>query len=218
MRGNVIGHNYFHDITGPGLCGAQAVYLDDQSSGSVVTDNIFVNVQRAVFIGGGRDNTVRNNLFVDCREGVAIDGRGLDSKPVWRNQTFVELRKRLAAMNPDQPPYATRYPQLAQIKPYLADEATSKGVPPEGNVVQRNLFVGPGESLHFSWHATPEMVAAADNTVVPTRAEAGFVDPTDPAKGDFDLRPDSPALKAGWVPIPFAAIGPRTGRGAVGDR
>ncbi len=209
MRGNRVQHNYFHDITGPGLHGAQAVYLDDQSSGSTMTGNIFVRVQRAVFIGGGRDNLVENNLFVDCPEGVAMDGRGLDSKPVWKNQTRLDLKMKLDEMNPDQPPYSTRYPQLATLKQYFADDAEGKGVPPEGNVAQRNLFVGVGKPLHCYWHATSDMLNAKDNTIARTPAEAGFENTTDPAMADYRLRPDAPALQAGFKPTPLATIGPR---------
>ena len=65
-RGTVIRHNYWHHIQGPGRLGAMGIYLDDQASGISVIGNIFYRVTRAVFIGGGCDNVVENNIFVDC--------------------------------------------------------------------------------------------------------------------------------------------------------
>ncbi|MCZ7636318.1 MAG: hypothetical protein M5U12_09950 [Verrucomicrobia bacterium] len=52
-------------------------------SGTEITGNIFYRVQRAAFLGG-RDHLVVNNIFVDCDPAVEVDGRGLDSSPVWR--------------------------------------------------------------------------------------------------------------------------------------
>ncbi|MHC4325475.1 MAG: right-handed parallel beta-helix repeat-containing protein, partial [Planctomycetota bacterium] len=72
-RGTIIRHNYFHDIKGPGLHGAMAVYLDDAASGISIIGNIFHRAGRAAFIGGGRDNLVENNIFVDCPASVHVD-------------------------------------------------------------------------------------------------------------------------------------------------
>lgn len=53
------------------------VYLDDMFCGTEVSGNLFYRVTRAAFIGGGRDCTVKNNLFVDCRPSLHIDARAL---------------------------------------------------------------------------------------------------------------------------------------------
>jgi hypothetical protein len=59
MRGNLIRHNYFHEISGPGLHGAMAVYLDDAASGTTVFGNVFYRASRAAFIGGGGTTSSR---------------------------------------------------------------------------------------------------------------------------------------------------------------
>jgi hypothetical protein len=74
-RGTVIRYNYFHDISGPGMYGAMAVYLDDAASGITVFGNVFYKAAAAAFIGGGRDNLVENNVFVDCSPAVHVDAR-----------------------------------------------------------------------------------------------------------------------------------------------
>lgn len=195
MRGNVVRHNFFHHTGGVGM-GAMGVYLDDCSGGATVYGNVFYKMSRAMFIGGGRDNTVENNIFVECEPAVQIDARGLDPRPVWRNQIYKTMKERLDAMRPDEPPYSTRYPELARLKKYYQG---TTGVPPEGNRVIRNVCVG--KWLDIRWLADPRIIEVADNL---TEGDPGFVDP---AKMNFQLRDDSPAYKLGFKRIPFERIG-----------
>ena len=66
MRGTKVRHNYFHDISGFQGRGCVGVYLDDQLSGIEIRGNLFCKVTRAAMIGGGRDCSIVNNVFVDC--------------------------------------------------------------------------------------------------------------------------------------------------------
>ncbi len=57
--------------------GQYAVYLDDQQCGYTVCNNIIFNTGEGVFINGGRDNTVRNNIFGEYQnESVIISDQG----------------------------------------------------------------------------------------------------------------------------------------------
>jgi fumarate reductase flavoprotein subunit len=47
--------------------------MDDCVSGTEVFGNVFYKVHWAMFIGGGRDHRVENNLFVDCDPAVLGD-------------------------------------------------------------------------------------------------------------------------------------------------
>ena len=196
QRGNVIRYNYFHETGGVGM-GSMAVYLDDCSSGTTIFGNIFYKTQRAAFIGGGRDNLVENNVFVDCTPAVAIDGRGLDQSPVWHDMVYDYMKARLLEMHPQQPPYSVRYPELAALERYYADNA---GVPPEGNRVLHNIVVG-GKWLEIGWHATEQMVEIRDNLI---DTDPHFVDA---ARQNFQLKPDSPAFALGFTRIPVEQIG-----------
>ncbi|MBT5876610.1 MAG: right-handed parallel beta-helix repeat-containing protein, partial [Candidatus Latescibacteria bacterium] len=71
-QGVIIRYNHFHDVKGPGLHGAMGVYLDDAASGVTIFGNIFERVSRAAFVGGGRHNTIENNIFIDCEPAVHI--------------------------------------------------------------------------------------------------------------------------------------------------
>jgi parallel beta-helix repeat protein len=53
----------------------RVVYLDDCASGTTVFGNIFYQATRSVIIGGGRDNRIENNIFLDTEPGIRIDDR-----------------------------------------------------------------------------------------------------------------------------------------------
>ncbi len=130
-RGTVIRHNYLHDISGFQDRGCMGVYLDDMLCGITISGNLFSNVTRAAFIGGGRDNVIADNLFIDCKPSVHVDARALG----WAAKSVpTTMTQRLNAMPYKQPPWSTRYPQLVNI---LDDEPAA----PKGNVIARNTCV-----------------------------------------------------------------------------
>jgi len=201
MRGNVIRHNFFHHLRTAGRGGSMAVYLDDCASGTKVYGNIFYKAHRAAFIGGGRDNVVENNLFVDCDPAVQIDGRGLVRGPVWPKMVYETMKRRLEAMNWRKPPYATRYPKLADLVGYYANR---DGIPPEGNRIVRNVCAGKWLVIH--WGAKPEHVDVRDNVV------GRDVLIVDRKKLTFRVPKSSPAWKLGFKAIPVEKIGLRVSR------
>ncbi len=201
-RGNVVRHNFFHHLGGRGSIGSMAVYLDDCASGVEVFGNIFYKTTRAAFIGGGRDNSIENNIFVDSHPAVDIDGRGLDPKPVWHAMVYKTMKERLEAMNYLSPPYSTRYPALLTLAEAFK---SANGIPPTGNRVVRNIIKGEnaanGKWLRIGWRAKPEMIEIHDNLAGPDPLFAGE------DKMDFRLRPESPAWRLGFQPIPVERIG-----------
>ncbi len=200
FRGNRIRHNYIHHTGGVGM-GSMGVYMDDCVSGTEVFGNVFYKVHWAMFIGGGRDHRVENNIFVDCDPAIRIDGRGLDRSPVWHNMVYDYMKKQLAAV--PQELYRKRYPAINDLDRYYAGGA---GVPPENNVVARNLC--RGKWLEVGWHARLEWVRLSKNVVE-------GVEFADPEHGDFRLKDEGPARRIGFQPIPFAEIGPLRGNGKV---
>jgi len=134
-RGNVIRHNYFHHLLGPGLHGVMAAYLDDWGSGFTIYGNVFYKAGRAAFIGGGRNNTVENNIFVECAPSVHVDARGLGWAGYYFDGTHTWLFDRMDDMNFRQPPYSTMYPELLKL---YEDEPRV----PKGNKIVRNVSYG----------------------------------------------------------------------------
>ncbi len=193
MRGNVVRYNYFHDIHGPYTHGAMSVYLDDAASGTLIFGNVFYKASRAAFIGGGRDNTVENNIFVECNPAVHIDARCLG----WANKYAVKgggwhMYEKLEAVNYNQPPYSLRYPKLATI-------LENDPLVPKGNVIARNVNFG-GKWLNLQG-VKREWVTFTDNY---TEGNPGFVDPENM---NFQLTEDSPVYKIGFKRIPIEKIG-----------
>jgi len=190
-RGTVIRHNYFHDIKGPGLHGAMAVYLDDSASGISIIGNIFYRAGRAMFIGGGRDNLVENNVFVDCPASLHVDARGVGWM-AYHVEGDGTLPKRLRDMPYKEALWQQKYPGLVNI----LDDAPGL---PKGNVVRHNISYG-GTWLDVESKALP-LITFEDNLV---DTDPHFVDPQ---TQDFRLQSDSPAFSLGFQPIPVQKIG-----------
>ncbi|MGZ8938787.1 MAG: right-handed parallel beta-helix repeat-containing protein [Limisphaerales bacterium] len=203
FRGNRIRHNYIHETGGVGM-GSMGVYMDDCVSGTEVFGNVFYKVHWAMFMGGGRDHRVENNLFVDCDPAIRADGRGLDRAPVWRNMVDDYMRKQLAAVPLSL--YRERYPAMKSLDVYYGPPGGPaivgddfKGVPPEGNVIQRNVAIG--KWFEAAWHAKPEMFEVRDNYVSTDAKILGN------ATEGFRLPEDSPGWKVGFQSIPIDQIG-----------
>ncbi len=193
MRGNVIRYNYFHHICGFRGRGCVGVYLDDCFSSATIFGNVFYKVTRAAMIGGGRDNAIVNNIFVDCVPAVHVDARGVG----WAHRYAApgggwRMQEKLAEVPYQKPPW-TKYPHLANIlndEPYL----------PKYNVIAHNIFVR-GRWNGIRKKAQP-YVTLKDNLI---DEDPHFVDA---AHENFQLRDDSPAFKKiGFQRIPFEKIG-----------
>jgi hypothetical protein len=210
FRGNKIRHNFIHHTGGVGM-GSMGVYMDDCVSGTEIFGNIFHQVHWAMFIGGGRDHRVVNNLFVDCDPAVRVDGRGLDKAPVWHNMVGDTMRRRLT----DVPLalYRQHYPEMKSLDRYYGPPEgppvtgdAFKGIPPDDNVIERNICVG--KWLDVAWHATPDMLRLDGNLTSITPGLAAFPNDRSSAK-DFELKQDSPAWALGFQRIPVEQIGLR---------
>jgi len=196
MRGNRISWNYIHDIHGFEDGGCMGVYLDDQFASATVYGNIFYRVppsrswQAAVFVGGGRDNVVENNVFVDCGTAVLVDARGLGWQKV--EGGVAGLIRGLDSVPYREEPWRSRYPEMLT----LPDQ---KPGTPFNNLVARNICAG-GRWADIEDGAR-EGVTLVDNLVDP---DPGFVNAK---KLDFRLKPGSPAFKLGFKAIPVGKIG-----------
>lgn len=135
-RGTVISDNHIHDIAPNVAMGRTiGVYLDDQASGITVRGNLFERVSLAVLIGGGRDNLVEDNKFIDTATAIHLDSRGTGWQKAMTDDPNWALRKGLVAVPYNKSPYKERYPHLANI---LEDEPGA----PKYNIERGNHFDG----------------------------------------------------------------------------
>ena len=191
MRGHVIRYNYFHHIYGFERKGCNCVYLDDQFSSALVYGNLFYDVPTAVLIGGGRENTVENNIFVKCQRAVSLDARGLG----WAADGFAGLSNKVVALPYQTPPWSTRYPELTNI-------FNEDPMAPRGNLIDHNISWNGGW-VSIETAALPGVLVT--NNLV--NIDPHFVDTN---HLDFRLLPDSPAFGVGFAAFPLDLFGPDT--------
>jgi hypothetical protein len=197
-RGTKIRYNHFRDIartieTKQGFVDVMSVYLDDCACGTTVYGNIFERGGRAVMIGGGRDNTIENNLFVDCDAAVHVDGRGEGWMKAEFHNPNGTIMTSLKEVPYKRPPYSVRYAHLADI---LDDEP---GLP-KYNRILRNICAGPRWIIWLDG-LNESKVEVRGNL---TASDPGFVNRKE---ADFRLRRSSPAFALGFKPIPINQIG-----------
>jgi hypothetical protein len=145
-QGNVVRYNYFHDLGGGGQGQNEhlmGIYLDDCDSGDTLHGNLFQRAGRALFIGGGRDNTVTCNLVMDSMISFHFDSRGMSWKNWNQPGEGWNLEERAEKMNYKNPPWSTRYPRLAETMNNSPRE-------PLGNVLKNNLLIdSKSQALSF---------------------------------------------------------------------
>ena len=203
MRGNVIRHNYLHHINGFEGRGCVGVYLDDMFASAEISGNVFYRVTRAAFIGGGRDCSVVNNIFVECKPALHVDARALGWAHGHADGWIEEANEKgtLSGIAYNKPPYSERYPALVGI---LEDEPKA----PKGNIIERN--VSYGGKWDGIYDVARPYVFPKDNLA---DEEPGFATPDrlggnkTPKAVDFTLKPDSKAFALGFKVIPLEKIG-----------
>ncbi len=77
--GNIIRYNCIYNV-GSGEHKPDGIYLDDALSGQQIYGNLLINIPRnSIHIGGGRDNTVTNNIILNSGENaIYFDDRARD--------------------------------------------------------------------------------------------------------------------------------------------
>ena len=164
-RGNVITNNYFYDIPNTTHGGTYCIYLDDMASGTIATNNLFVNMQAHAFlVGGGRDNVITNNI--DINNGgwfIRYDNRCMGwahksahipdggNYKAWKTM-FDELNKSENAASLAK--WEAQYPGMFDTDMSTQETCSqcsaqrSKGCIPKNAVIENNIAVG-GASYSF---------------------------------------------------------------------
>ena len=151
-------------------------------SGVVIHGNLFERCGAVIFGGvqihGGKDNLVDGNLFLDCFAGVSFSR--------WGEKRWLEA---IAGFVPqaEQPPYTTRYPQLATLR-------TGADI----NDLSRNLYIRCGKT----YLRDGGLPRSALNGVDTSDLAIESLESSDKGRNDPRLRSRL------FEPIPVSEIGP----------
>ena len=199
QRGNILRHNFWHNIVGGTGYGGMTIYLDDQHCGHTIYGNVFERCSQAVFIGGGDDHIVTNNVFHECRRAAHIDNRGMGWQKAATDDPKGTLRTQLRAMPIDSELWKERYPTLAGI---LEDDPNI----PKRNVFARNVSAG-GTWNHI--HAgTQQYQTIEDNLVFDDDKDWVRLIKDDSGRlVEVKFKDPAAVEKIGFKPIPVDKIG-----------
>ena len=192
IRGVIIRHNFIHDTVG-------GVNPDDGASGNTVTGNIFAGPRTGVWIASGPDHTTTNNIFVKAEGPVfGMDDRGVSRKYA----TNSKLINGVMNINPTQPPWAVRFPEMATLL------QSHPELPLRTRFTNNVVVIQQGDAVALKMskanQQNPALFTQSGNFV--TAEDPGFVDA---AHGNLALRPDSIVFQKirGFEAIPFQQIG-----------
>jgi parallel beta-helix repeat protein len=211
--GHVIRYNLITDMRGSsgqeaelasGTIMAIAIFLDNDTSNTLVWGNVIIRCPVGVSLHGGHGNQVENNIFANCS--VAVWHCPYDHPALWRGQYVA--RNILYFTQPEAP--AAR-----QSVPFYLDGWSEKEIALQD------------ENLLFNTHGGEYPVCSDYRGEAPWRRQRSFrewqalgfdahsviADPlfADAGHDDYRLRPGSPALQLGFQAIEFSRLGPRVG-------
>ena len=186
-RGTVIRCNYWHDLAPAN--GTHCLYFDDAGGdGSRIQGNIFLRAGHAdtIFLNGGSDFTIDNNIFIDNHSVLRANGK--DGNMAWpTKEGWFEAR--LKAVHYNESPWKEHYPE---VQDYLEARNTM----PRRRLVKNNLLVRS--------QLSPGNFQATDN--YSTTSDSEFLDARN---GNYVMNRDAGVFKQipGFEPIPFDQIG-----------
>ena len=196
-RGNVIRYNYIYNTPSRMGKGTMGVYLDDCASGTLIDGNVFFNAGQAVFIGGGRDNTVKNNIFVSCQSALHVDSRAETWAKIKIKKQIKgwDLIDKLKKINYNHPPYSLKYPALASM---LENTPLS----PIGNSFVKNTISDTANWLDL-FQVDRKLITIEDNHVIQEKIFNTF------DHMEFTVNKNPRQLFLDFQEIPFKDIGIR---------
>ncbi len=147
-RGNIIRHNYIHDIASELVdeddkYGVHAIYLDGRRDGTTVESNVFYNIRgAALWINAGRDNIFKNNICIETDYAVHFAYSKYDKKDViedgW-DSFLTDMSAEQRAL------YIERYPGLATFY----DEACNYPIATRFNKAYDNVMLNIENSIKY---------------------------------------------------------------------
>ena len=199
-QGNIVRFNYIHHNTGPVEkgTGSNGIYLDDGTTGQIIYGNVIYKTGHparakmgGVFVHGGKDNLIVNNIFIDCKLAVGFSPW---SQERWEKFLVTrDMKTRLyEEVNSKSPLYLGRYPVLNHLQ-------ENAGV----NKIKNNLIFNCREFLAQKPGSKTKQIQ--ENNWI-TNENPGFVNV---GSENFQLRKDAEVFKkiSSFQAVPFEKIG-----------
>ncbi len=210
-QGCAVRYNCLYNV-GSGQFRPDGIYFDDMLSGQSAYGNLVINVKKNGFlVGGGRDNSICNNIVVNCGTGIKYDDRGRDAfvGNGWARAAVISYEtgcmwQRLRRVPYRSAVWAKRYPALARVSLDFGDpDNPDFPVNPANSRVSGNIVIDAGGELGVIRPDVARFSDVSGNAVFTSEEEAGFM------PGEFLLRDDAPALKAipGFENLPLEKMG-----------
>lgn len=201
---NVIEHNYVHHIGRGMLADMGGIYTLGTCTGTAIRNNVFHDVWSSTYGGwaiyfdeGSTGVVAENNVAYRCKSNGFHQHYGKDN--TLRNNIFALSQEAQIARTRKEDHFTLAFERNIV---YWKEGRLLSGNWDGGQFRwENNLFWNPANprGLPEDWKAK----GWDKGSVV---ADPLFVDPD---KGDFTLKPDSPALKLGFKPIDVSKVGPR---------
>jgi len=176
--GTVIEDNLLFDITSrkdlnsngspPATDAVKGIYLDDFASGIKIQNNIFYNVDYAVFINGGSDVEVNSNIFIRCTPPLLFYAWGL-AHP---RSSFSENHRAIAILRD----LTAKGSLLMQRHPRLRESVESLLVP-AGDKWSGNVLIGSPEPEVFNKKVSSGYMDLSGARTLPAAAAATIPNP-----------------------------------------
>ena len=213
--GDVIRYNCIYNI-GSGKHKPVGIYLDDALSGQTVYGNLIVNAPSiGIQLGGGRDLDVRNNIVVNTNvTPFTYDQRAADGVTggwfTHSSQKDGDMWQELYDSPWKSAVWQKAYPAMTRFSDDFDHTDSPDFVPnPACSRVTGNVVVSISGKLGNIEELPKKYSDISGNAVFrPHRMAEIF---TDPAKGDYSLKEDSPVFEKipGFEPLPLEEIGRR---------
>ena len=212
--GNIIEYNHVHHLGQGVLSDFGAIYTLGRMPGTVIRYNLLHDTEHAAYVGrgiylDGRSSEILVEKNITYRTSTGGYGQSAGIKNIVRNNIFA-------------------YGRDCQFEP---NGGMPKMNPPNSLLYERNIvyFKPEQKLLRMKWNDT-EVVTRSNLYWQEGGGEIKFGEVTwsewqargmdqgslvadplfvDPEKGDFRLKPNSPALKVGFEPFDLSTVGPR---------
>ena len=194
--GDTIGYSSVGDVD---VFSANGIYLDGYAGGYTITNNIvYRGGPRGLQLTGGKYNKVENNIFVDGSIGFSNHNNNSAGLVFERNIVCCTERGR------ERPAGLAAWHWGGIVGAWRGLCGKENGLRSD-----HNLYFLHGGVKDLAFATTGGTCSFADWQKRGFDAHSIVADPlfVDPAKDNYALRPDSPALKLGFKPIDTTGIG-----------